>query len=235
MSDPGRLFDESDDELERLLIGTARSERSSSRTRARTLAALGVTGSATLAAAAASASAAPAALGKLTFTWAKLAVGVSVLGTIAAVPPAYHAWQRHQAALVAHPVTGQRTAVTAVPPAREAPESATPTLMPTPTPAEMQSDGTPVSGAADLGRELQALDGVRGSLAHGQPDRALARLDAYAAAFPRHRLGLEAEILRIDALARSGRRAEARAHAAAFLHEHPRSVLAARARRYLRD
>jgi hypothetical protein len=234
MSEPGRLFDESDDELERLLIGTARSERSSAKTRAHTLAALGVTGSAALAVATASASVAPAALGKLTFTWAKLALGLSALGTIAAVPPAYHAWQRHQAAEV------ERQPSQAVAPAqrpeREQPESATPA--PAGDATELAADlatGLATGLATDLGRELQALDAARAALAHRQPQRALARLDAYAAAFPQRRLGLEAEILRIDALARSGRRGEARAHAAAFLHEHPKSVLAARAGRYLRD
>jgi len=228
MSEPGRLFDESDDELERLLIGTARAERSSARTRARTLAALGVTGSAALAATAATASAGPTALGKVSLTWAKLVLGLSALGTIAAVPPVYRAWQRHQTALAlaARPAT-RTTATPEVDPTATATQAQTGPVL---TAAE-----TPAVSPADLTRELSALDAARSSLAQGQPVRALARLDAYAIAFPRHRLGLEAEILRIDALARSGRRAEARAHAAAFLHEHPRSVLAARARRYLRD
>ena len=237
MSEPGRLFDESDDELERLLIGSARSERSSARTRARTLAALGITGSAalavTVASASASASAAPVGLlGKV--TWTKLVLGLSALGTIAAVPPGYHAWQRHQAVVAAR--TGAHAQPLAPTQQSFAAESAPP--MPTPTPMEATSTQVPPVSArssAGLGRELGALDAARGALARGQPARALARLDAYAATFPRPRLGLEAEILRIDALARSGRAAEARGHAKAFLREHPHSVLAARARRYLRD
>jgi hypothetical protein len=224
VTEPSRLFDETDDELERLLIGSARSERSSARTRARTLTALGITGSAALAATAVSATAAPVgALGKV--TWAKLVLGLSALGTIAAVPPTYHAWQRHQAA--AHTQT-----------LAAAPQSPTPRPTPTPTESTTSPDEMPAVSArasADLRRELGALDAARGSLAHGQPARALARLDAYAAAFPQPHLGLEAEILRIDALARSGRAGEARAHAKSFLRGHPHSVLAARARRYLRD
>jgi len=233
MSEPGRLFDESDDELERLLIGTARTERSSARTRARTLAALGITGSAALAATAATASAGPTVLGKVSLTWAKLVLGLSALGTIAAVPPVYRAWQRHQSALAGAARPAPRTPATPETESIAATETGTKTQ--TQAGPTITAAGTPAVSPADLTRELSALDAARSSLANGQPARALARLDAYAIAFPRHRLGLEAEILRIDALARSGRHAEARAHAAAFLHEHPRSVLAARARRYLRD
>ena len=89
--------------------------------------------------------------------------------------------------------------------------------------------------AASLRRELTALDAVRGAVAGGRARRALALLDAYARDFPDGRLALEAEILRIDALARSGQAGPARHRAEAFLQRHPRSVLAARARQYLAD
>src|SRR5882724_10560155 len=99
MKDPARLFDETDDELERLLLGAARAEKSSRRARTRTLAALGITGSAALTASAAVATAAPlsaagsvSALGKLSLTWAKLLLGLSALGSIAVSPVAYRAW-----------------------------------------------------------------------------------------------------------------------------------------------
>ena len=234
MSGPERLFDETDDELERLLIGSARAERSSARTRARTLAALGITGSAALAATAASASAAPVgAMGKV--TWAKLVLGLSALGTVAAVPPAYHAWQRHQAAGAVRPVAHAQPLAPAQRPAPREPAPPVPAAMEATTAAAPVPAPAAPEVAPDLGRELGALDAARAALAHGQPARALARLDAYAATYPRPRLGLEAEILRIDALTRSGHAAEARARARAFLREHPHSVLAARARRSLRD
>jgi outer membrane protein assembly factor BamD (BamD/ComL family) len=79
--------------------------------------------------------------------------------------------------------------------------------------------------------ELQRLDATRRRLAAGQADQALALLDAYERATPRGVLKLEAEVLRIDALARSGRLAQAQARAASFLARHPNSVLAARVRR----
>jgi RNA polymerase sigma-70 factor (ECF subfamily) len=81
-----------------------------------------------------------------------------------------------------------------------------------------------------LRAELQQLDRARAALAGGRASEALATLDAYARSTPRGALRLEAEVLRIDALARSGRSEQARARAAAFLARHPQSVLAARVR-----
>jgi outer membrane protein assembly factor BamD (BamD/ComL family) len=72
-------------------------------------------------------------------------------------------------------------------------------------------------------------------LARGDGEGALARLDAYSRGYPRGRLELEAEVLRIDALDQSGRTNLARERAEAFLRRHPRSVLAARVRARLGD
>ena len=77
-----------------------------------------------------------------------------------------------------------------------------------------------------LGKDAQLLRDWSG---------ALVRLDAYGRAYPHGRLGLEAEVLRIDALDESGRRDAARARAEAFLQRHPHSVLAARVRTRLGD
>lgn len=86
------------------------------------------------------------------------------------------------------------------------------------------------SGAEALRLELAQLDRARAALAAGRADAALVTLDAYERSTPRAVLRLEAEVLRIDALSRSGRTAQARARAAAFLARHPKSVLAARVR-----
>jgi hypothetical protein len=72
---------------------------------------------------------------------------------------------------------------------------------------------------------------VRSRLAAGGAEQALALLEAYERATPRGALRLEAEVLRIDALSRSGRLAQAAQRAKLFLHRHPSSVLAARVRR----
>jgi RNA polymerase sigma-70 factor (ECF subfamily) len=89
----------------------------------------------------------------------------------------------------------------------------------------------PASSAEELRVELSRLDAVRRELALGRPQQALVLLDQYARASPRGALRLEAEVLRIDALSRSGRQAQAQARARSFLARHPNSVLGARVRR----
>ncbi len=97
MSDPVRLYESSDSSLERQLLGVARAEKSSPEMRARTLAALGITGTAALSATAVSAAAARASVAAGKTVWAKLLIGLSAAGAIATAPPVYRAWQRHQA------------------------------------------------------------------------------------------------------------------------------------------
>ncbi len=94
--------------------------------------------------------------------------------------------------------------------------------------AESRTD----QSAAALRAELQAVDSARATLASGNPQGALALLDAYDRGYPRGLLKLEAEVVRIDALARSGQTDAARRRADAFLRQHPKSVLASRVRRY---
>jgi outer membrane protein assembly factor BamD (BamD/ComL family) len=86
-----------------------------------------------------------------------------------------------------------------------------------------------------LTAELNALDHVRLSLANGDARLALAELEAYDRGFPRGRLQIEAEVLRIDALAKTGRKDAARQRAEAFLRHYPNSVLATRVRAHLAD
>jgi hypothetical protein len=88
---------------------------------------------------------------------------------------------------------------------------------------------------AMLTEELGALDHARLALGNGNPGRALDELDGYDRRFPSGRLQLEAEVLRIDALARLGQRDAARQHAEAFLKRHPNSVLATRVRALVAD
>jgi hypothetical protein len=65
------------------------------------------------------------------------------------------------------------------------------------------------------------------------PARTLRLLDAYQREFPRGDLGPEAKVLRIEALAKSGRKDEAAAIARAFLHADPSSPHAERIRALL--
>jgi hypothetical protein len=215
MSEPRRLREESRDPLERALLEAGATYSGSAQTRAKTLAALGLAGSATLlAGGAVSATAASAGATSLTsiakLTWAKVLVGVTLVGGGAAVPVGYYAWQRHDAAL--------RTA-SASAPVRAA-----------------DANTSPANPAAEvtLTRELVALDAARSTLARGDAQGALALLDQYARKNPGGRLAIEAEVLRIDALARSGRRDLATRRAEAFLKRYPNSVLAPRVRAHVR-
>jgi hypothetical protein len=250
MNQPGRLFDETDDDLERLLLASGRSERSSDQARAQTLAALGIAssavlgsavlGSATAASTVAASTAPTAALGKL--TWTKMLIGLSALGVVAVIPPAYHAWRRHGAppaglaaggAVVAS-VAGDGIASHAPLPAATVPV-AVPATVPVMVRRPAAALGRAAGERASLTRELGALDAIRAALARGEAPRALGLLDTYARRYPQGRLALEAEILRIDALAKAGRADDAHERAAVFLRRHPNSVLTARARRYLDD
>ena len=78
-------------------------------------------------------------------------------------------------------------------------------------------------------------DRARLSLANGDARRALDELDGYDRRFPGGRLQLEAEVMRIDAFAKVGRKDVARQHAETFLRRHPTSVLATRVRAHLAD
>ena len=243
-SEPVRLRQESASALERALLDAGKSYRSTGTARAKTMAALGVAGSATLLAG--TAQAVPlATLAKITWkmTWGKLIAAISIVGAAAAVPAGYFAWQRHHQQLANRP--GVAPAVVAAKPALPVP----PAIPPTSTVHAAEDQGTPPATAekassgptraarpaVTLAHELSSLDAARGLLARGDANGAPARLDAYGRAYPHGRLGLEAEVLRIDALDESGRTDAARARAAAFLQHHPHSVLAARVRTRLGD
>jgi hypothetical protein len=239
MREPLRLRDESASALERALLDAGRSYRSSGTARSKTMAALGVAGSATLLAGTAQA----VPLGTLAkLTWGKLLAAISIVGAAAAVPVGYFAWQRH------HPVKhgGSAPAVIAAKPSEPAPTQVPPVPLARGPEAQLTENSSAGAaggaGAAHLARpavtlahELSSLDAARGLLARGDATGALARLDAYGRAYPHGRLGLEAEVLRIDALDESGRSDTARARAEAFLQHHPHSVLAARVRTRLGD
>jgi hypothetical protein len=240
--EPLRLGQENASALEQALLNVGKSYGSSASARAKTMAALGVAGSATLLAGTAQA----VPLGTLAktlgqMTWGKILAAVSLAGAAAAVP-GYYAWQHHQA-------TKQEAALLAPKP-QSAPEAAPILAEDYARALNAQATGKPARSApvdlavaparavdrpATLAHELSTLDAARGMLARGDASGALARLDHYAHAYPHGRLALEAEVLRIDALDAAGRTDAAHARAEAFLDRHPHSVLAARVRTRLGD
>jgi len=230
MSELRRLLDESDSETEKALLHAGRSYRSNRETRAKTLAALGLASSTAVVAASTSA-AASVPFAKL--TGAKLLIAVSAVGAVSLAPIAYHELHHDRAPAVvpARTVASRATApVVLAAPAVEGPARTAPvakTGAPAPVPRSSVR-----AGEVSLAQELSALDAARSTMARGDAQGALLLLDGYAKTCPQGRLKLEAELLRIDALAKSGQTQSARRHAEAFLRRHPGSVLAARARGY---
>ncbi|MGK4003298.1 hypothetical protein WMF31_11785 [Sorangium sp. So ce1036] len=257
MTEPRRLLEESDSQLERALLNAGVSYRVAPETRAKTLAALGIAGAATLSAAGLAAppaisavqTAASSTAVTATFGWTKVLVALSTVGALAGIPAGYLAWRAHHAPPPAalerftDALAGPISRATPRPPP-PVPEAVQPEAPAAPAPAERsagrastaaRSGAKPSSASAALQTELKALDAARASLASGNAQGALAHLDAYGRAHPRGLLRLEAEVLRIDALARSGRREAATQRAEAFLRRHPNSVLASRVRRYINN
>jgi hypothetical protein len=208
-----RLLDESDSSLERSLLGAGRSYTSSAQTRAKVLAGLGLAAGST---ALLTGSAVASTAAKL--TWGKLLIGVTLVGAVSAVPIGYYALNHPVGPTKAPTQRSIGSAVTEPVAAQDTPE----------VPAAAMH-------AALLSAELGALDRARLSLAGGDARRALDALDTYDRRFPSGRLQLEAEVLRIDALAKLGRKDAARQHAEMFLRRHPNSVLATRVRAHVAD
>jgi hypothetical protein len=88
---------------------------------------------------------------------------------------------------------------------------------------------------ASLTEELQSLDSARALLSSGNSGGSLRALDEYARSFPQGRLRLEAEVVRIEALAKNGQVNLATKRARSFVARYPKSALASRVRRYLSD
>lgn len=97
-------------------------------------------------------------------------------------------------------------------------------------PAHRESSSAEPSG---LREELSHIARVESALKGGNPAKALALLTEYRRRFPRPRLGLEAEVLTIQALSENGSVSAARKRAQRFLEKYPTSPLGARAKRYL--
>ncbi|XXT15950.1 hypothetical protein WME94_37460 [Sorangium sp. So ce429] len=255
MTEPRRLLEESDSPLERALLSAGASYSPSQETRAKTLAALGLAGAAALSSAAApaalSAAGTAAASSSLVakLGWTKILVALSTVGALAGIPAGYLAWRGyHQpptsalgrfAGSFPGPIA---RAMPSPPPASvgagAAPVEAGAEEAAAPAPARSHSVSAAAKSSAEraaLQAELETLDAARATLSSGNAQGALSLLDAYTREHPRGRLRLEAEVLRIDALAKSGRTDAAAQRAEAFLRRHPNSVLASRVRRYVNN
>ena len=77
------------------------------------------------------------------------------------------------------------------------------------------------TASSSLRAEIAELDRVRSALARGDAPAGLTELRSYEAHFPRGALAQEATLLRIQALAMNGERAQAQRMARSFLASHP--------------
>jgi hypothetical protein len=228
MDEPDRMLEQTSSALERALLHEGRAYLGPGDLRSKTLSALGLAGTAGLATG-----------GALAWfsakTWGtKLLLTLSAASVLVGIPVGYLAL-RHSPAPTLRPaevpVPLANPTATAVPLAN----ADTPVRLPTVTPpagiattSPTRAAGSGGSASSALRAELAALDAVRSTLASGDSVGALSFLDAYFRTFPRGRLRPEAEVLRIDALAKGGRLDDARKYALEFLRRHPNSVLAAR-------
>lgn len=259
MSEPRRLLSDPDGAtpFERGLLESYSAEQPSAaaRTRALGIASVAAGTVATIGVAAGAGAAAPKAAGLAglaVFKW--VVIGVAVAGAATAVVvvrPDYEPVVVVTTSTKASPVapakataavapTPQVTAVAEVmvePPAispadlRAAPSA--------PAPVAQRATATPVAAApaapasGSLPAEIAALDRARKALEGGDPAQALDRVDAYELQYPNGTFSEEAEVLRIEALAKRGDRARATSAGQRFLAAHPTSPHAARIRAIL--
>jgi hypothetical protein len=227
MDEPDRLF-ERGSSLERDLISEGRAYTGAAELRGRTLTALGLASSAGLA------SAALVWLARKSLA-TKLLLAASAVTLLAGVPAGYGLLRRAaQPQILPAPSPSESASEEPRPVASptEVPVLAAESKPPAEAPARTRASATNASSA--LRAELAALDAVRSTLASDDAAGALSFLAAYFRTFPRGRLHLEAEVLRIDALAQGGRRARARQYAKEFIQRNPNSVLTARVQPYAR-
>jgi hypothetical protein len=225
-------------DLKGKLIAAARAERMPPTSRRR---ALGVAAGIGVTKVAPASAAGHALVGGALGKWVAIVAGTAVLGaTVYGVasravrtPPAPQA--THWLEDVPRPLEPSPTATPARTEVTEPP--APPQL--SVSPARPQPPPRPVSSASirarapdpsplaprPLAAEIAALDVAKRALASGDAPGAMRDLDDYDRAFAHGALLPEAQALRIEALARSGRRAEARARLDAFRAEHPDSPL----------
>lgn len=126
-------------------------------------------------------------------------------------------------------------------------ESAEPTVAPSPAPmaepAVEPTKATKAKGSAKaaegtdddhaLRDEVALLDQARAAIASGNTAAALSALDRHKREFPRGFLSSEAEVLRVEALVKAGRTAEARAQGERLLSREPNGPQAKRVRSLL--
>ena len=230
MDPPERLLDGGATDFERRILEAAAGKGPSPETSARMAQALGVTATGIGAAAVATKLASDAAVAKMTTAagttvlWPWVSAGVlglviagAVVGTRAwqaAPPEARPAPTRVAAPAVAEPSAG-------APPASALDQTL-------PAGPSVTSTGNHAAATRDLREQIALIDAARAALSSGSGRRALDILRRYQDGYPAGSFRPEAAALKVEALVKLGREAEARALAERFVAEHRGSLLAER-------
>lgn len=237
MSDPERLFDGSQSELARAMLGAAREEVPDERLLHRTLLAVG-TGALVVGAAGAAGGvgAGTSSLSALAAKW----FGIGAIGgivTMGAAAGVEHAFASKVEAPEKSVAVVAPKSVAVAPKARApevpvpAPEPPMPVKVAAPPPSAPRSETKDTEPS--IGAELVAIDDARSALARGDNARALSLVAGYERQPGPKRMAEEALAIRMEAQSRSGDVAGARASAARLLAQSPNGPQAARARQVL--
>jgi hypothetical protein len=239
MTEPERLFHESESELARAMLGAAREEAPDERLLQRTLLAVG-TGAAVIGAAGAAGGvgAGTSSLSALAAKW----FGIGAIGGIVTMGAAVGVEQAFSSKVdaVEKPVAVVAPVPVEVPATPRTPTEE-PTAVPEPPPTAKLGATPPPSaarpetkeGEPSIGAELVAIDNARAALAAGDNARALSLVSVYERQPGQKRMSQEALAIRMEAQARSGDAAGARASAERLLAIFPNGPQAARARQII--
>ena len=252
MSEPQRLLDEGGDDLSLSLLRSARGDGPSPHARRKTMVALGLAGGVGAGVTAATATGAASTMAKSSATaalakWIGMGVigGIVTVGTVEVVQTKSTPAVTQGAAINAGPVAKTKpakglapAAVNDAPTAEPAPIEAEvpppaveePAAKPSAAPVEAPRATARPADKPTLADEVAALDAARVALSSGNAAAALRALDDHDRRFPGGVLGMEATVLRIEALVARGDRASASRLGRTFLDAHPRSPHASRVR-----
>ena len=129
------------------------------------------------------------------------------------------------------PAPARVIAAAAATPVARASEAAAPAAVRPSHHASSRRRTTAPPASNDLRDEIALVDAARAAMAGGAPERALVLLHRYATSYPGGTFRPEVTVLRIEALAATGRRDEARALARDFVARHPDGPLSERVSR----
>jgi hypothetical protein len=244
VSDMERLLDSGADDFELRILSAGRLDRPTATSRRRILTGLGVGGAlgATLLASTMNAGGWFGNLSRALLLRSAMAATVGAAAVIGYVQLTPSAPAPHEPAAVVAPraPAAPKAVVPAAPvevpeqPAPEiaspAPEAASPTPAPVSNNVQRSSRSVEAAQKPGLSDELGSLDRARQALVAGDAGRSLRLLDDYHRRFPQPKLGTEAAVLRIEALAASGQRARASELGAKFLARHGKGPYGARVR-----